>query len=519
MTGYTHETEQRTQHWKGATLGVVVILALAAMATLVAMAPAAVAQGDDCDRTVGDSGDNATIQGAIDAASQDETICVADGTYGEAVVIDKPLTLLADSEAEILVNSTIAASNDDATLVIGADGVTVDGFDVTRTITDPGEAGQASTEAIVVSAVDDASLVGLTVTLSDETGEDDDGNAILIEDGSASIAASSATNDIRVALSAGVHIANADVDIDGLELRNSGIGLYATGANNIEIRSSIVSHNNDDIVNDGSLIDARENYWGSFSGPTAADNPLPLTGADLHGPVDYRPWCADEGCLVLTDGGQEALSGSPFDTIVGLEGEGACSSDAGSGSDDSHARATTDAANPVSAEGPDVLEIFGAAWGCANAFANLEHPDGGSHVTLAGTVLDGSILVGASTVPISDATTSEEDPNPTTSASVEGQCVYGTKEQNDQGSVTLFDDEDPFPFASIEVPEVTGTPTGGVFWDAVFDCFLPALSDASTLDGGSYLKANVSIADGVVTVDYSTVPQSDALTELSGGEL
>ncbi|MFB6295328.1 MAG: hypothetical protein ABEH66_00590 [Halobacteriales archaeon] len=53
--------------------------------------------GGACDLVVPD--DEATIQGAVDAASPGDTICVKDGTYAEQVLIDKSLTLKSAADA------------------------------------------------------------------------------------------------------------------------------------------------------------------------------------------------------------------------------------------------------------------------------------------------------------------------------------------------------------------------------------------------------------------------------------
>jgi parallel beta-helix repeat protein len=69
----------------------------------------------------------ATIQDAIDAAMEDELIEVAEGTYNEAVRLDKRLDLIGIDRPVIDANETHQRA-----VTISADGCTIDGFTITR---------------------------------------------------------------------------------------------------------------------------------------------------------------------------------------------------------------------------------------------------------------------------------------------------------------------------------------------------------------------------------------------------
>jgi hypothetical protein len=71
-----------------------------------------------------------TIQAAIDAASPDQTICVAEGTYDEDVVVDvEGLTLTGDgATATSVINGQIGGQT--GAVGIAANNVTVEGFEI-----------------------------------------------------------------------------------------------------------------------------------------------------------------------------------------------------------------------------------------------------------------------------------------------------------------------------------------------------------------------------------------------------
>jgi parallel beta-helix repeat protein len=75
---------------------------------------------------------NDCIQEAINAASAGDTIVVTDGTYYENVVIDKSLTLETASVPVINGDTNADTIPDGSCITLNADGVTIDGFELTN---------------------------------------------------------------------------------------------------------------------------------------------------------------------------------------------------------------------------------------------------------------------------------------------------------------------------------------------------------------------------------------------------
>lgn len=298
--------------------------------------------------TVMDDAIHASIQLAEDQAASGDEIVAEAGTYTEAVSITTPgLTLSAPDGAELVLDSATAAGAPNAenvteanqknqlpALQLAADGVTVENLNVTRIVDAKAAADQGHTKAIGInfdrSSGGDAAITvrDADVDVIDETGDggffglDNFGSAIWISNFNAlsgeraSIDATlegvTATNDIRPdddgRSGAAVGVLNHDsaedveVSIEDSELTSSGRGLWVAdgaGVSDVTVRHSTISHNDEGLVNDGvKAVDAVENYWGSPTGPSAEDNPLPLTGASIQGDVDYRPWCVDSDCTV-----------------------------------------------------------------------------------------------------------------------------------------------------------------------------------------------------------------------------
>lgn len=76
----------------------------------------------------GGPGNYSSIQSAIDAASNHDTICVYDGTYFENLVIDKSVTLLGEDKNLTIING----DNVNSTIEITGEKITIQGFTITN---------------------------------------------------------------------------------------------------------------------------------------------------------------------------------------------------------------------------------------------------------------------------------------------------------------------------------------------------------------------------------------------------
>ncbi len=91
-----------------------------------ALATAEPVAASHCNIVVPD--DEPTIQDAVDAASDGDTICVKDGTYTGSITIDKSVKLTSAAGASPTIDASGSGENN--TLVIGADSVTIQGFEI-----------------------------------------------------------------------------------------------------------------------------------------------------------------------------------------------------------------------------------------------------------------------------------------------------------------------------------------------------------------------------------------------------
>ena len=82
------------------------------LAIALVSSPAAFA-ADQCVNPGGSGGCLSSINAAIAAAGPNDTVRVAHGTYAENVVIDKPLALLGESEANTVIDATDLANGID----------------------------------------------------------------------------------------------------------------------------------------------------------------------------------------------------------------------------------------------------------------------------------------------------------------------------------------------------------------------------------------------------------------------
>jgi nitrous oxidase accessory protein NosD len=128
-----------------------------------------------CDATVSD-GDS--IQTAIDAASQGDTICVGAGTYDETVTVNvEDLTLEGPNSGTAGDGARGSEATVEGQVILTADGTTLDGFDVSP----PPATSTQTSEAVRVSNTPDAVTVENTVVRDFE--RDDPGGGFYGVDG------------------------------------------------------------------------------------------------------------------------------------------------------------------------------------------------------------------------------------------------------------------------------------------------------------------------------------------------
>ncbi|MFC4405375.1 hypothetical protein [Haloarchaeobius iranensis] len=233
------------------------------------------------DIMVGDGFDYGTIQAAVDAASAGDVVGVADGSYSESVTVGtEGLTLTSARGAMPTIEGPGTGSS--ATVTVTADGVTVDGFEVTNPggllgvkvgdgiddatvcnnlIRDVGPTGSLGVTGIIVGQGDhrNVSIVGNTV---EDLFQDDDGsfatlNGILFD---ADNSSPGTITDVRVERNVlqdlesttaplGIVVQHdvasmdiADNVISGLTADNSlGPGSYTTFAQGLSVDSTAIT--------------------------------------------------------------------------------------------------------------------------------------------------------------------------------------------------------------------------------------------------------------------------------------
>jgi len=90
------------------------------------------------------TGDHTSIQAAVDNASADGTVVVESGRYEESVTVDVPgLSLVGPNAGRPGYGNRTAEATIDGRVVIAADGVVLDGFDVSPPPAESNAEGEA----------------------------------------------------------------------------------------------------------------------------------------------------------------------------------------------------------------------------------------------------------------------------------------------------------------------------------------------------------------------------------------
>lgn len=181
--------------------------------------------------------------------------------------------------------------------------------------------------------------------------------------------------------------------------------------------------------------------------------------------------------------------------LVGASASGSCHYDGAGGSDSTSVGVDDEAVPPHSVEYPDEATVQDGAEACANAAANGETPGGGSHLAASASAVDGAVQADASTVPATDAVTGV-DKTQTTSAQASGACNPFGDGAEDSAGVSVSSDGS----SSVDQPSPSAI-------QAAFS----ACAASGGPGPGSYLAGSVSVADGVVSAGFNTVPISNQL--------
>jgi hypothetical protein len=213
-----------------------------------------------------------TIQAAINASEDGDTIMVEAGDYGAFTVYGKTnINIISTEGATVTTADSISgglAGMDEtwamaaviASTNINIEGINFDGTDISEY----------------------AYILG--IVYADSTG---------------SIADLTVENIIGTEFGAGVAIigdeGTSNVEITGSTISNNGIGIWVYGDASLEAHFNNIFGNTDYGVETWGEVtaDATHNWWGDASGPYYEDNPDGL-GNEVDDYVDFRPWLEAE---------------------------------------------------------------------------------------------------------------------------------------------------------------------------------------------------------------------------------
>ena len=265
--------------------------------------------------TVGPTGDYDyhTIQDAVDAASNGDTINVAAGIYDEQIIINKELTLngAGGSETKIIPASTTLAaipSSEGIAGIIIVEGTTVNLSNLSVGGTNISELPEdAGAVAGIILNNATGTIRGVAVSDFPEPEEIDSIGIIL----SATTTNAFVTIDTCMILDYGTIGIALFGDKLTADIRNCNIGMGVVGvladesidAAKIKVNFNHISGNTDFGVgneNTSITLDATNNWWGDKSGPAHASNPDGIGNA-VSDKVYYEPWLGAEVENIVTE--------------------------------------------------------------------------------------------------------------------------------------------------------------------------------------------------------------------------
>jgi len=481
------------------------------------------AEGEVLNLDTGERFDSGTaIQDAINEADGDHTLLVGPGTYEESIIDVKGLTLESVEDAdttEIVLDEEGSA----ATVTVDADGVTVDGFTVTR------QNGEAFSQGI---SVDDSDNVVIENNIlneeGDNSGDDINTQAILVTtEDSSSDDVTVEDNNVSdfgegVALSTQSDNPIADVTVEDNTFSGVGIGVKVSNTDDSETSIDGTIENND----------ITDNEFGVYVIGTDED-------ARIDGGLDYEPVNVDD--LSLTDNNiesnDEGVVNNGANELTATSnwwGEATGPSDEGSGDGDSVSENVDFAPWLVEAGGDDIdpsLEIFLTDDSDDNQFNSVDQVEIGIDAVGAGTddgfveAFDFNLILEDDDETVETFTVDDIDDI------VEGLNLGEEVDELDDGDYTLtieptesvydgldaFDDdvlEDDVSFGIEEPTETTGTGTTGT------SSADPATSETqtTTVSDARSGEAGVTVTTGQSSVSAITFSDEDASGTVSVAE-
>jgi len=281
--------------------------------------------------TVDDDGgaDHTSIQAAVDAAEDGDTIRVFNGTYYEYVTVEKTLDIIGNGSADTTVDAQGAAGS----FKITADRVNLTGFTLT------GSGGGASSGGVRLysdycriygsncsgnegngiylttsanyNVVDDnnCSNNNWGIYLTATSGSTDGYNTIsnnscfhnyhgikLSRNNYNTISNNTCSNNPGENFGVGISLSESTNNViqnNTLTGNEIGIFLSASSKNNIAHYNTITGNSDygiDAVNNDGETIDARHNWWGDETGPYHPTGNPGGEGDNISDNADFEPW-------------------------------------------------------------------------------------------------------------------------------------------------------------------------------------------------------------------------------------
>jgi len=221
------------------------------------------------------NGDHTTIQNAIDAADEDDTIRVWAGVYYENVVVNKTVSIVGNGSA----NTSIEGDGNGHTVTIRADQVNLSKF----TVTGASGAGKRG-----VSVESDGNTISHTSCANNFLGI----SFIGVEN-------NSCENNAVLSNTIGVYLGDKASN-NSLLRNNISSGIYGIfvkeGCINIQVHYNLLYNNSQEGINatdnDGVVVNTTRNWWGHASGPYHATNNTKGQGDNVTNNVDFGPWYA-----------------------------------------------------------------------------------------------------------------------------------------------------------------------------------------------------------------------------------